>query len=49
MSKFIIKIALKRELEKLNKIIDRKILSGQSYKKESLLHKALRKQIQAFN
>lgn len=38
---FAIKFFLKREIKRLNRIIDKKIEKGVSYRKESRVHKAL--------
>lgn len=45
MSNFLAKIALQNKLNKINKIIDKKIINGKSYKKESRLHRAIRQQL----
>jgi hypothetical protein len=42
MSKFEIRYTLKREIKRVNKLIDQKILRGLPYTRESRLHKDLK-------
>lgn len=41
MTTFVLTLLLDRELNKLNRIIDKKIEEGRPYKKEAHLHKQL--------
>jgi hypothetical protein len=49
MTTFALKLIITREINKLNRTIDRKIAAGQSYKQEAALHRQLLRRLNSVN
>jgi hypothetical protein len=49
MTTFALKLIITREINKLNRTIDRKIAAGQSYKQEATLHRQLLRRLNNVN